>query len=227
MNNSHTALLRGHPAPNPGIVALVFAALFIAGLVPVTNLTDTVHFPSPLQPAAEIEAYFSTHMTRVGFCAALQFGSTIALGIFTATMVSRLRFLGVRVAGVEIALFGGIAAALMTMVASTGQWALSRPGVGDDGRLARALYQLVFVAGGPGYTVPLGLLCAGIAVPSLFAKLLPRGLAWAGLVIAAVGELSALSLVIPGALFLVPLTRFPAFVWLAWAGFELPKRSGA
>jgi hypothetical protein len=32
-----------------------------------------------------------------------------------------------------------------------------------------------------------------------------------------------LSLVIPNALFLIPLTRFPAFIWLIGAGFALPK----
>jgi hypothetical protein len=30
-------------------------------------------------------------------------------------------------------------------------------------------------------------------------------------------------MVIPPALFLIPLTRFPAFVWLIAAGFLLPK----
>jgi hypothetical protein len=30
-------------------------------------------------------------------------------------------------------------------------------------------------------------------------------------------------MVIPAALFLIPLTRFPAFVWLVAAGFLLPK----
>jgi hypothetical protein len=210
-----------HPAPNPGVVGIVFAVLFVAGLVPVTNVADTTHFPSPFQPPSEISAYFATHMTRVGICGALQFGSTIALGIYTATMTSRLRFRGVRAAGVDIAFFGGMAASLMTMVSTMGQWALSRPGVGDDPRLSIAIYDFVFAAGGPGYTVPLGLLCAGIAVPSLVGRHLPRGLAWAGIALGAVGELSALSLVVPQALFLVPLTRFPAFVWLAWAGFRM------
>jgi hypothetical protein len=215
-----------HAGPNPGIVAIVFAAVFLAGLALVTNLFDSTHFPSPLQPAIEIDAYFATRMTRVGLCAALQFGSTIPLGIYTATMTSRLRFHGARVAGVDIAVFGGTAAAIMTMISAMGQWALSRPGVGDDGRLARAIYDLVFAAGGPGYTVPLGLLCAGLAVPGLLGGHLPRRLAWAGIVLGIVGELSVLSLAIPQALYLVPLTRFPAFVWLAWAGFKLaPTRA--
>lgn len=210
-----------HFAPSPGVVATVFAGLFIAGLVPVTNLFDTTHFPSPFQPPNEIADYFATHMTRVRICAALQFGSTIPLGIYTATMTSRLRFRGMRVAGVDIALFGGVAASLLTMVGAMGQWALSRPGIADDARISVAIYNFVFAAGGPGYTVSLGLLCAGLAVPSLFGRHLSRRLAWAGIALGVVGELSILSLVIPQALFLVPLTRFPAFVWLAWAGFQM------
>ena len=42
-----------------------------------------------------------------------------------------------------------------------------------------------------------------------------------GLVLAAIGELSALSLIVPGALFLIPLARFPGFIWLMIAGFTL------
>jgi hypothetical protein len=37
-----------------------------------------------------------------------------------------------------------------------------------------------------------------------------------------IGELSALNLVIPQVLFLIPLTRFPGFIWLIAAGFILP-----
>jgi hypothetical protein len=216
-----------HAAPNPGVVAIVFTLLFLAGLALVTNIFDTTHFPSPYQPASEIDAYFATRTTRVAWCAALQFGSMMALAVYVATMTSRLRFHGLRVAGVDIALVGGIAACVMTMVATTGQWALSRPGVADSGPIARAIYDIVFAAGGPGYTAPLGLLCAGIAVPSLFDRLLSRPLAWAGIVLGAIGALSSLSLVIPSALFLVPLTRFPAFIWLAWAGFRMPATARA
>jgi hypothetical protein len=38
-----------------------------------------------------------------------------------------------------------------------------------------------------------------------------------------IGELSWFRMVIPSALFLIPLTRFPAFVWLIATGFLLPK----
>jgi hypothetical protein len=48
-----------------------------------------------------------------------------------------------------------------------------------------------------------------------------------GLALGIIGELSALSLVIPSLLFLIPLTRFPSFIWLILAGFRLPKSIAA
>jgi len=62
-----------------------------------------------------------------------------------------------------------------------------------------------------------------VCIPAAFFKLLPKWLVAFGLVLAIIGELSVLSLVIPQALFLIPLTRFPGFVWLIAAGFALPK----
>jgi len=215
---------RPHAGPNPGIVATVFAVLFLAGLVPVTLLVGDTHFPSPLQSPDEMVAYFREHAAKVSICAFFLFGAAIPLGIYTATMTSRLRFLGVRAAGVDIALFGGLAASLMTLVSALTQWVLSRPGIAADGALVQALYHLIFATGGPGYSVPLGLLCAGISVPALFLRLLPRWVAGMGIVLAVIGELSALSLIVPQALFLIPLTRFPAFVWLIVAGFKLSAR---
>src|SRR5262245_31555388 len=107
-----------HPAPHPGLVAIVFTVLFLAALVPVTLLVGPTHFPSPLQPPNEIVAYFRENAPKVAFCAFLQFASAIPLGIYVATMTSRLRFLGVRAAGVDIALFGGLAASFMTLLSA-------------------------------------------------------------------------------------------------------------
>ncbi|HEY2712763.1 MAG TPA: hypothetical protein VGI60_09640 [Chthoniobacterales bacterium] len=71
----------------------------------------------------------------------------------------------------------------------------------------------------------MGLLIAGLTVPAAMMKLLPKWLVVFGFVLAAIGEPSALELIIPQALFLIPLTRFPAFVWLIAAGFALPASS--
>src|SRR5262245_14375252 len=105
-----TQAVEWHPGPNPGVVAVVFTVLFLSGLVPVTLLASATHFPSPIQPAEEMVAYFRGESAKVRFCAFLHFGASVPLGIFTATMVSRLRFHHSQAAGVTIALFGGLAA---------------------------------------------------------------------------------------------------------------------
>jgi hypothetical protein len=213
----------GHRGPHPGIVAAVFTALFIAGLVPVTLIASDTHFPAPIQPPEEIIAYFRTHAGNVRLCAFFQFCSAIPLAIFTATMTSRLRYLGVTAAGPAIGFVGGLWAALALVTSSLAAWVLSQPGIAADAGITRALHFLAFAMGGPGYSVPLGLLIAGIAVSAGFAKLLPRWLVFSGVALAAIGELSALDLIVPEALFLIPLTRFPAFVWFIVAGFRLHK----
>jgi hypothetical protein len=103
-------------------------------------------------------------------------------------------------------------------------WTLSRPEVVTDGALVRALYYLVFLTGGPAHVVTLGLLVAGIAVPSVILGLLPRPLAVAGLVIAVLSELTTFVLVWPTLGFLLPIARLAALIWLIAAGALLPLR---
>jgi hypothetical protein len=212
-----------HAGPNPGIVAIVYTLLFNAGLYFVISFTGGPHFPGPWKSSEAIAAYFQSHSTGVLTCAFLQFGAAIPLGIFTATIVSRLQFLGVRVAGAHIALFGGLMAAFNMAASALVLWVMAYPGIAQDAAVLRALYYLTFAFGGVGFSVPLGLLMAGVCIPAAFFKLLPKWLVVFGLVLAVMGELSALSLVIPKALFLIPLTRFPGFIWLISAGFALPK----
>ena len=212
-----------HMAPHPGIVAIVYTLLFNAGLYFVISFTGGPHFPGPWESSETIAAYFRGHPHAVLMCAFLQFGAAIPLGIFTATMVSRLQFLGVRAAGPVIALFGGLMTAFNVAVSALMLWVISYPGIAQDTAVLRALYYVAFSIGGVGFSVPMGLLIAGISIPASFTKLLPKWLVRFGLVLAVVGELSALSLVVPQALFLIPLTRFPAFIWLIVAGFRLPK----
>ena len=104
------------------------------------------------------------------------------------------------------------------------QWTLARPAVRVNEPLVRALHDLAFLTGGPAHVVFLGLLLAGIAVPGLLLGLLPRPLAWAGLVIAVVAELTTLALIWPRLAVLLPIARFPALVWLIAVGVLLPHR---
>lgn len=214
-----------HKGPPLGIVGTIFVLLFLAGLYPVTAFNGKPVFPAPSQPLPVIMAYFVARPTAVLVCAALHFGASIPLGIFTATAVSRLRFLGVRTAGADIALFGGFLTAFMMMAGASVLWAMTYPEIAQDASVIQALYRIQFALGGLGFSVPFGLLLAGISVTAGFSGLLPRWLAIFGVLIAAIGELSWLDILFPKALPLIPLTRFPGFVWLIVAGFSLPNRS--
>jgi hypothetical protein len=215
-----------HLSPPLLPVAIVYTALFLGSIVGPTLAAGGVHFPSPFGPAALSAAYFAEHAGAVRLAAFLQFGAAVPLGIFTATLVDRLRFLGMKVAGTVIALYGGLAASLFLALSAMAQWVLSQPGVAAEAGAARALHLLAFATGGPGHVVPLGLLLAGASVPALLGRLLPRWLAWLGLALAAVAELSWLSLIFPGAAYLLPAARFPAFVWILAVGALLPPRRG-
>src|SRR5437879_303419 len=121
--------------PNAGIVAAVFVVLFFAGLMPVTALGGTPYFPGPAASVNEMVAFFSQRQGGTLLCAFLQFGSAVPLGIFTMSMVSRLKFLGVRAAGADMALFGGFASAMGLVISSCVLWAMTYPGISQDANL--------------------------------------------------------------------------------------------
>ncbi len=212
-----------HRGPPLVVLALVSAALFVAGAI--VAAASGAGFPSPYDSAGEIQAFFAGHREAVGATAFLQFASAVPLAIFTATVVSRLRFLGFdRVPGVLIAGAGGLLSAAFLALGALVAWVLSRAEVVGDPALVRALHDLAFVTGGPGQVVFLGLLLAGIAVPSAFGRLLPPWVWMPGLLIALIAELSVLALPIEGAAVLLPIARFPALAWLVVVGALLPGR---
>jgi hypothetical protein len=210
------------------VLAIVYTVLFNAGLCAVSAFgipfgVKPPWYPGPWEPAAVIVNYFQTHPTAVLICMFFQCGALIPLGIYTASVVSRLRFLGSRAAGPYIALFGGLMTVFDSAAAGFILWAMIHPGVAQDPTLLTALYYLSYAFGGPGFSVPMGLLMAGISVPAAVMKLLPKWIVALGLVLALAGELSWLNFVFPQVLFLIPLVRFPGFLWLIATGFALPK----
>lgn len=210
--------------PPPGVLAVVFTALFLAGLVLSTLLAGGDPFPSPFGDGGGIVAYFRAHTDAVRVSGALQFAASIPLAVYAATVSARLHRLGVRAPGATIALAGGLLAAGFLACCGLVSWTLSRTEVLEVPALVRALQYLAFATGGPGHVVTLGLLVAGIAVPGLLAGLLPRALAVTGLALAAVAELATLTLLFDGAALLLPLARFTCLGWLIAAGFLLPRR---
>jgi hypothetical protein len=213
--------------PNPGILAVVSLGLAVGGLISSAILTGGRTFVSPFAPAEQVAAYFHGNPEAVRLASMFQSGSAVPLGIFAATVYARQLRLGVRVPGPGIGFFGGITASVFLMLSAMLGWVLSRPEITTDVTLTHALSFLAFIAGGVGYVVGMGLLVAGIAVPALILRFLPRWLAWTGLVIAAFSELGFLSMALEPLQFLLPAGSFAGLLWLIGAGFLLPQNRAA
>lgn len=209
--------------PPLGILAVVFTALFVAGVAVSTAMAGGHTYPSPFSDATAILAYFHDHRGAAAVNGFFQLGAAIPLAIYAATVSARLRTLGIQAPGATIAQVGGVLAAAFLALSGLVSWVLSRPEIGTDPALVRALHDLGFATGGVGHVVPLGLLLAGIAVPGWLVRLIPRWLAFAGLGIAAVAELSTLSLLVQNLSYLLPVARFTALAWLIAVGFLLPR----
>jgi hypothetical protein len=220
MNQTTTTV---HRSPPLGPVAVVFLGLFVASIAVNAILTRGAPYPTPYRPIAELQAHYLRFAGVLELTALLQLAAMMPLAVYAATAVSRLLFHRVAVAGVHIALFGGLLASLFLGISAVASWALSQPGVATESGAMRSMQLLAFAAGGFAHTATLGLFLAGVCVPSLAFRLLPRWLGWLGLAIAAICLSSPLAMVLPAASVLLPLGRFPAYLWLIAAGFVLPK----
>ncbi|HZS28150.1 MAG TPA: hypothetical protein VFB76_13040 [Candidatus Angelobacter sp.] len=212
-----------HRGPRLVPLALVYTALAIAGVISAVILRHGAPFVTPYGHPAEIQRFFAASPTAVQVSAFFLFGSAVPLGIFTATIVSQLRFLGVRAAGTYITLFGGFLASFALVLSGLSMWVLSVPDVVTTPGLAHAFYFFSFLFGGAAFSVGFGLLAAGVSVTAGITRRLSRPVVIFGFVIAVAGELSALSLLFYPASFLLPLTRYVGIVWLILAAAKLPR----
>jgi len=203
-------------------LAAISVGLLVAGIAVGVGLHGVM--PLPYGSATAIMAYVDGCRLAGRVIAFGVFGSSIPLAIYAATAGSRLRQLGVTAPGSTIALAGGLLAATGLALSALLIWTLSRPEVAGDRPLVRALCYLAFLSGGPWHVVGLGLLIAGIAVPGLIIGLLPRPVAWAGLAIAALAELTTLVLIWPVLSPMLPAARLAGLGWLIVAGALLPTR---
>ena len=206
-----------HPGPSLLALALVYIALMI---VAGSNVSVAFHVP---HDSATAVAFVAQHSSSIRWGSFLEFGSAIPLGIFMAVSTSRLRFLGIRAAGEQIAVLGGIAAPLMLTGSALATWSLTRPGIAAAPGAVAALQSIGFDGGGPGFAVFLGLFVAGVSVSAGLSKLIPRWLMALGLVVAAAGELSSLTLLNFTAGYCIPVARFLSIFWMLGLAFQLPN----
>ena len=212
-----------HRGPHPGAVAVVYVMLFVASLLLVGITTKGEGFPNPYGDIQHAQTALLQYIDIIRISSFLQFGSAIPLGIFTAAVTSRLRFLGVNVTGVGIALFGGISASVLMIISSLSGWIITQTGVANDINIMHALQLFSFTTGGVAFAVATGLLMAGISVPCLFGNYTPKWVALFGLILAAAAELSSFSLLFYPANFLIPIARFGSYIWMIATGFTLVK----
>ena len=209
--------------PSLVLLALAHILVFAAGLVAAAVLRRGVPYVTPFAPAEQIRLFFAQSPSAVRVSSFLLFGSAVPFGIFAVTTVSRLRFMGVRAAGTNIALFGGVAAALALFLSGMAGWILSLPDVLLAAPVVKAMYYVSFLSGGVFYAVGFGLLAAGVSITCYFMRLLPRWIIVLGLILAATGELSSLSLVVFPANFFIPITRYLGFLWMVFAAVALTR----
>src|SRR4030088_833274 len=83
------------------MLGIIYALLFNAGLLAASPLFASGSFPVPSSTAAQIVSFFRANGGPLTITSALQFGSAIPLGLYTATVANRFRFFGDRAAGVN------------------------------------------------------------------------------------------------------------------------------
>jgi hypothetical protein len=217
-----TTAPRRPDGPPAGVLATIVLGLSIAAVVVPLALAHT-GFPTPASTPDEVAAYLTDHQLAATLAGLFTFAASVPLGIYAATAYARLLRLGIRVPGPNIAFVGGITASVLLAGSGLLIWSLAQAAAGVPGPVLHLLCDLVFAIGGIGFVGGLGLLIAGIAVPALILRLVPRWLAWAGLVLAAASEVSFLGLLWPGFDVLLPVGRFAGLLWLAAVGFVLPR----
>lgn len=208
------------PQGGPPLIApvLSYAALMVAAVI------LSVKSPQPSSSPASVLAYIRSHHDALQLAGCLGFAASLPLVVWVATVYRRLRTnLGVTAPGAVIGLVGGLLAAAALAVTGLVNWTSAQIPISGDAALARALADLSFATGSAGFAAPLGLLIAGISVPSLILHLLPEPLAWVGLVIAAISEVSTFALLTSALYFTFPVGRFLGLVWLVAASVLLPR----
>lgn len=221
MTATTTAPAARRPQGGPPLVVpvLAYGALMVAAVI------LSARSPQPSASAAAVLGYDRTHHGALELAGCLGFAAALPLAIWVATTYRRLRTnLGVTAPGAVIGLAGGLLAAASLALTGLLNWTSAQTTASGDPALARALADLSFATGSAGFVAPLGLLIAGVAVPSLILRLVSRPLAWAGLMVAAVGELSTFALLTSALDVTFPVGRFLGLAWLIAVSLALPAR---
>lgn len=210
---------RRHAGPHLLLLTIIYLALLIAG---GARLTAAFHIPH--DSAEKVAAYMAKNGWSIQLGSFFELASAIPLGIFVATTVSRLRFLGITAAGESIAFFGGIGASILLVLSSLASWSITRPGVATADGAVQALLSISFAGAGPGFAVLLGLFVAGVSIPAGLYRLIPRWLMGLGIAVAIACELASFTVLNFTAGYFIPVGRFLSILWMIGIALTLPSR---
>jgi len=197
-------------------LTLAYAGLMFEG---GSNVRMSFRVPHDSVAGVAFVAQYSWPIRWGSFC---EFVSAIPLAIFMAISIGRLCSAGGRSPGALIATLGLSGTPMMLIGSALATWSLTRPGVAAAPGAVQALQALGFDGGGPGFAVFLGLFVAGISVAAAGEKRLPWWQMWLGIVIAAAGELSSLTLLNFTAGYFIPVARMLGVVWMLGLALTLP-----
>src|SRR5689334_6255064 len=115
------------PFAGPSLLGLaaVHMLLFVACGAAGTILGHGVPVANPYGSGVAAREYFANNALALRVAAFFFLCSSVPLGIYTATVVSKLRYLGVRAAGTNIAWYGGVTASFALLVSGLLSWTLS------------------------------------------------------------------------------------------------------
>jgi hypothetical protein len=203
------------------VLTLAYAALMFFG-----GSNVRVAFRVPHDSAAGV-AFAAQYSWPIRLGSFYEFVSAIPLGLFMAISIGQLRSAGMRSTGAQIAALGGYGTPMMLIGSALATWSLTRPGVAAAPGAVQALQSLGFDGGGPGFAVFLGLFVTGVCISAGAEKRLPWWQMWLGILVAAAGELSSLTLLNFTAGYFIPVARMVSILWMLGLALTLPTTAAS
>lgn len=217
LTSAFSTAVQRHTGPNLLVLTILYVGLMIAG-----GSRLNAAFAIPHDSAAKAVAYVAKYGWSIQLGSFFELLSAIPLGLFIATTISRLRFLGVQAAGESIAFLGGIGATVMLILSALANWSLTRPGIAEATGAAQALRSISFACAGPAFVVLLGFFLVGVSLTAGLHKFMPSWLMWLGIVVAIACELATLTVLNFTAGYFIPVGRFISILWMIGVSLTLP-----
>lgn len=216
--------------PVPGaatgyLSAAAFLGLFILGIL-LNSVFAKGLYPMPTVPASETVQYRLDNpgvMRLSGVVNVLAGVAAIWYAAWLAAVVGRKSPNG---QGSWLTFAGGVISGGFLILSGAMQWVVQRPDVLANEGLTQAVNSLIFVIGGVGVVLGYAGLVGVSSLVLVRGGLIPTWLAAVGVVSGALSLVAAFGLVPEGTelVYLIPLGRFPALIWIAIATVFIVKR---